>query len=175
MSDASSTLPAGDASEQPAISKRLRDFILGTSLVGFIARGTLIPLLFFLLIFLFAFWRAWVDPDGSAVYFAYIRSLFEMIVSIAVILIIIATGVLIIQIARFINLLRSEIKPITEDTKQAIKNVRATTGFVQQNAVKPIISVHSFVAGLIAFLREISHISRILQRRAEEADANSDL
>ena len=177
MSDAPSTIAASaeeDAAGQRTLGKRLKGWILGTSLVGYIARGTLIPLLFFVLIFAFAFWRAWVDPDGSAAYFEYIRGLFEMITSIAIILIIISIGVLIIQIARFINLLRSEVKPITEDTKQAIKNVRATSEFVQKNAVKPVISAQSFIAGLIAFLRELSHISRILQRRNEGTERDTD-
>lgn len=177
MSEASTTTsaPVEDTSEARTRGKRIKDWILGTSLAGFIIRGTMIPLLFYLLIFLFGFWRAWVDPDGSAAYFGYIRSLFEMIASIAAIVIVIATGVLILQIARFINLLRSEVKPITEDTKQAIKNVRATSEFVQKNAVKPVISAYSFTAGLIAFLRELSHISRILQRRSDEIEEDTNL
>ena len=72
------------------------------------------------------------------------------------------------QIARFVNLLRSEVKPITEDTKQAIKNVRVTSEFVQKNAVKPVIKSQSFLAGLLAFLSEITKISRILQRRNKD-------
>jgi len=163
MSEASA--PASPTNpERRTIGKRIKDFFLGTSAVGFIGRATLIPLLFYVAFFAFGLWRAWVDPVGSANYFEYIRGLFETILSVAITLIIIAIGVLIIQIARFINLLRSEIKPITEDTKQAIKNVRVTSEFVQKNAVKPIIKGQSFLAGLLAFLREISRITRVLRR-----------
>lgn len=177
MSESSPTIsaPVEDTAESRTLGNRIKGWILGTTLAGFIIRGTMIPLLFYLLIFLFGFWRAWVDPDGSAAYFEYVRGLFEMIVSIASIVIVIAIGVLILQIARFINLLRSEVKPITEDTKQAIKNVRATSEFVQKNAVKPVIGAYSFTAGLIAFLRELSHISRILQRRNDEAGDATNL
>ncbi|MEO1287250.1 MAG: hypothetical protein AAFV93_05740, partial [Chloroflexota bacterium] len=136
MSETSSTT-SSSASESS--NSRLRNFFLGTTAVGFIIRGTAIPLVIYLLIFLLGFWRAWVDPAGSAAFFEYVRGLFETVVSIASIVIIIAIGVLIVQIARFVNLLRSEVKPITEDTKQAFRNVRATSEFVQENAVKPII------------------------------------
>ncbi|MGJ3240507.1 MAG: hypothetical protein ACFE0Q_17495 [Anaerolineae bacterium] len=177
MSDASSapSTPTTEPAEQRTLTKRLKDFVMGTTLVGFIIRGTMIPLLLFLLIFLFGFWRAWVDPIGSADYFEYLRGLFEIVVSIASIVIIIAIGVLIVQIARFVNLLRSEVKPITEDTKQALKNVRVTSEFVQKNAVKPVMRTQSFIAGLLTFLREISRISKILQRRKDRTEqANTD-
>ncbi|MEL6306873.1 MAG: hypothetical protein AAFQ52_01960 [Chloroflexota bacterium] len=160
--------------ERRSFGKRIRDLVFGTTMVDYIVRVTLIPLAFYIAFFVVGLYRAWVDPVGSANYFEYIRGLFETILSVAMTLIIIAIGVLVIQIARFINLLRSEIKPITEDTKQAIKNVRVTTEFVQKNAVKPIIKGQSFLAGLIAFLREISRISSILRRtRPSNTSASS--
>ena len=166
----SSTLPNTPMppEETKTWQDNLKDKVLGTSIVGFIIRLTAIPLVLYLLIFLFGLWRAWVDPTGSANYFEYLRGLFDIIVSIATMLIIISIGVLIVQIARFVNLLRSEVKPITEDTKQAIKNVRVTSEFVQKNAVKPVIKGQSFLAAILAFLSEITKISRILQRRNKD-------
>lgn len=152
----------------------IKDFFIGTTIEGFIARGTLIPVVIYLLIFIIGFAMAWFYPQGSAGRFDYIRSLFEIIVSISIILIFIAVGVLILQIARFVNLLRSEVKPITRDTKQAIKNVRVTTEFVQKNAIKPVIETNTFIAGLIAFLREIARVSRLFQRRNKETEETSD-
>lgn len=166
----SSTLP--NNTNPPEVAKtwqdKLKDKVLGTTIIGFIIRLTAIPLVLYLLFFLFGLWRAWVDPLGSANYFEYLRGLFDIIVSIATIVIIISIGVLIIQIARFVNLLRSEVKPITEDTKQAIKNVRVSSEFVQKNAVRPVIRGQAFLAALLAFLGEITKISRILQRRDKD-------
>ncbi|GAB5489919.1 MAG: hypothetical protein Phog2KO_01340 [Phototrophicaceae bacterium] len=166
----SSTLP--NNTNPPEAAKtwqdKLKDKVLGTTIIGFIIRLTAIPLVLYLLFFLFGLWRAWVDPLGSANYFEYLRGLFDIIVSIATIVIIISIGVLIIQIARFVNLLRSEVKPITEDTKQAIKNVRVSSEFVQKNAVRPVIRGQAFLAALLAFLGEITKISRILQRRDKD-------
>lgn len=174
MSETLATPNGAPQETNPEQNSRIRNFFLGTTFVGYVIRGTLIPLIFYLLIFLIGFWRAWVDPSGSAAFFEYVRGLFETVVSIASIVIIIAIGVLIVQIARFVNLLRSEVKPITEDTKQAFRNVRATTAFVQENAVKPIIKAASFTSGLIAFLREISRISKILQKRSAETQASPE-
>lgn len=170
MSEMTSTLPNPNnpVPEQITWRDKLKDSILGTTIIGFIIRLTAIPLVLYLLIFLFGFWRAWVDPTGSANYFEYLRGLFDIVVSIASIVIVISIGVLIVQIARFVNLLRSEVKPITDDTKQAIKNVRVTSEFVQKNAVAPVIKSQSFLAAILAFLREIIKISQVLQRRNED-------
>ncbi len=111
---------------------------------------------------------------SAATWLIYVQDLFTVALSISAIAIIIGIGVLLIQIARFVNLLRSEVKPITRDTRAAIKNVRTTTEFVQKRGVEPIIRVQSFLAGLIVFLRQIAHITRILQRPPESGDSKTD-
>lgn len=153
---------------------RLKDVALGTTLVGMIIRAVSLPLILYLLIFIVALWRAWVDPIGSAAYFEYVRGLFDLIVAIGSIIIIVASGVLVIQIARFVNLVRSEVKPIADDTKHAVGSIRATASFVQQHAVKPIIQTQSIAAGIMAFLAEIIRISRILQKKNEPSATDSD-
>lgn len=174
MSQVTSTATPSELADSPNPTwrDRLKDSLLGTTIIGFIIRMTLAPLLLYVVIFILGFWRAWVDPTGSANYFEYVRGLFEIVVSIASILIIIAIGVLVVQIARFINLLRSEIKPIADDTKQAVSSMRVTAEFIQKNAIKPVIQTQSLVAGILAFLAEIIRISRLLQRR--DAQPESD-
>lgn len=167
MPESTASLPASDTQEQESESQPglLKRIFLGTTAEGFIARMTIYPTLLYLLIFIFGFVWAWFFPEGSASFFGTMRNLLEIILALAAILIFIALGVLILQIARFVNLLRSEIKPITEDTKEAVKNVRITAEFVQKHGIEPIIRIQSFLFALMSFLVEIVRISRLLQQR----------
>ena len=148
----------------------LRDFVLGNSIEGFIIRLTGIPILAYLGVFLWGLISAMIDPEGAAAYWSYFRNLLEIVLAMAAIIIFVALGIFIVQIARFVNLIRSEVKPITEDTKLAVKNVRVTAEFVQKHGIKPIIRFQAFMVGLVAFLSEIIKISRLLQERHPKED-----
>lgn len=148
----------------------LMDLLIGKDMVGYTIRFTMLPILLYLGIFIWGLVSALLDPQGAAAYWAYFRNLIEIILAMAAILIFIAMGIFVVQIARFINLLRSEIKPISDDAKLALKNVRVSAEFVQKHGIAPIIRFQAFLAGLIAFLSEIIRVSRLLQERKTEAD-----
>jgi hypothetical protein len=175
MPESTASIPVDDTEEQSSESEAsyLRKLFLGTTAEGFIARMTIIPLICYLSIFAVGFIAAWFYPEGAAGYFSYFRNLLEIVLALAAIIIFVATGVFIIQIARFINLIRSEIKPISEDTKEAVKNIRITAEFVQKHGIEPIIRIQSFLAGLTTFLIELVRISRILQQR-DSSKTNAD-
>lgn len=122
----------------------------------------------FVLVFACGFISAIVWNESAASFFRYFSNLMTIGLTMSGIAIVVGIGVLIMQIARFVNLIRSEIKPITDDTKEAVRNVRITSEFVQKHAVEPIIQFQSFLVGIIAFLREIVLLSKILQRRTDE-------
>ena len=132
----------------------------------FIIVGMIIAL--YVVIFLFGLIAALVNVEWARPFFAYFRNLILLLLSFTSILIVVGTGVLLVQIARFVNLLKSEVQPITRDAQEAVKTVRTTTEFVQKNAVEPIIQTSSFLAGLLTFLREIARLSRLLQQRDTE-------
>jgi hypothetical protein len=159
-------LATNDSQEQTSEDKPgfLKRLFLGTTAQGFIARMTLYVVFLYLLVFVFGFVWAWFFPEGSANVFGFIRNMLEIVFILSAIIIIISIGILIVQIARFVNLLRSEIKPITEDTKAAVKNIRVTAEFVQKHGIEPIIRIQSFLFGLMSFLVEIVHIARLLQQ-----------
>jgi membrane protein implicated in regulation of membrane protease activity len=110
-------------------------------------------------------WARTDSPIETAAVIAYWRDLITIAVMLQVILIVMGIAVLVIQIARFVNLLRSEVKPITDDAQQTLKQARATTEFVTKHTAEPIIQTASFFSGLFAFLREIIRLGRILKRR----------
>jgi len=60
--------------------------------------------------------------------------------------------ILIIQLARLINLLNNEVKPILESTNETVNNLRGTTVFLSENIVQPVIKLNENLAGLYRLL-----------------------
>jgi TRAP-type C4-dicarboxylate transport system permease small subunit len=130
---------------------------------------------FIVLLFVIAFFMGMTsDAAEAANRMSYIRDLVTIVLTVTGILIIAGIGILIIQIARFVNLLRSEVKPITDDAKQSLQTARATTEFVSKHAVEPVILTQTFFAGLFTFLREIIRLSRLLKRQNTETKGTPD-
>lgn len=105
------------------------------------------------------------DPNGAAGFFEYVKNLLIIALSIQGILIVAGVAILVVQVARFVNLLRSEVKPITDDTRDVVRNVKVTTEFATKEGVRPIVQAQSFFAGLWVFTREIFKINRIVKRK----------
>src|SRR5688572_24603366 len=137
-----------ETQEQESESRNwLMGLLLGTDFVGYAIRLTALPILAYLGVFAWGLISAVLDPEGAAAYWSYFRNLVEIILSMGAVLIFVALGIFIVQVARFINLLYSEIRPISEDAKLAVKNVRVTAEFVQKHGIMPIIRFQAFLTG----------------------------
>ena len=68
--------------------------------------------------------------------------------------------VMLVQIARFVNLLQNEIKPIVESTNETISNLRGTTEFLGDHVAQPVISIAQYAAALRRFLELISLVKK---------------
>ena len=56
--------------------------------------------------------------------------------------------VLIIQLARLINLLQNDIKPILDSTNETVSTLKGTTVFLSDNLVEPVIKMNEYFAGI---------------------------
>ena len=82
-----------------------------------------------------------------------IRDVFIIFMALESLLLGLALIVLIIQLARLINLLQNEIKPILDSTNQTVSTLRGTTAFLSDNLVEPIVKMNEYFAGLQQALR----------------------
>jgi hypothetical protein len=78
---------------------------------------------------------------------ARIRDIFIIFLAIESLLIGLTLVVLMIQLAKLLNLLQNEIRPIVESTNETVSNLRGTTTFLSDNLVEPVIKVNEFTAG----------------------------
>jgi len=77
-----------------------------------------------------------------------IRDVFIIFMAIQSLLLGFALIILMIQLARLINLLQNEIKPILESTNDTVSNLRGTTTFLSDNLVEPVIKLNEYMAAL---------------------------
>jgi hypothetical protein len=79
---------------------------------------------------------------------ARIRDVFIIFMALESLFLGLAIIILMIQMARLINLLQNEIKPILESTNETVNTLRGTTTFLSDNMVGPVIKANEYAAGL---------------------------
>ncbi len=92
---------------------------------------------------------------GYAETTAQIRDVFIIFLALESLLIGLVLVLLIFQLARLINLLQNEIKPILESTNETVSHLRGTTAFLGDNLVAPVIKLNEYLAGLSQLLQVI--------------------
>ncbi len=84
-----------------------------------------------------------------------IRDVFIIFMALESLILGLVLVILIIQLARLINLLQNEIKPILDATNDTINNLRGTTVFLSDNLIEPVIKLNEYLAGFQQIFRII--------------------
>jgi hypothetical protein len=84
---------------------------------------------------------------------ARIRDIFIIFMALESLLLGVVLVILIVQLARLINLLQNEIKPILDSTNETVSNLRGTTTFLSDNLVQPVIKLNEYLAALTQMVR----------------------
>lgn len=100
------------------------------------------------------------NSDGVSNFFHILRDFFIIVLALQGILISAALMVLVIQISAFINLLRHEIKPVIDETRETLATVRGTATFVSHNVTQPVIRASAFISGTRALVTGVMGIRR---------------
>lgn len=103
------------------------------------------------------------DAQQNAPKVQIIRDIFIIILAFQGILIVGALAVLIVQIARLINMLQNEIMPILKNTQETVGTARTTVEFVGSNVVGPVVRLNAYLAALRVLLRELFGIRRAVR------------
>ena len=77
-----------------------------------------------------------------------IRDIFIIIMAFEFLVIGLALIILLIQLARLINLLQNEIQPILESTNETANTLRGTAVFLSENMVEPVVKLNGYMASL---------------------------
>jgi hypothetical protein len=86
---------------------------------------------------------------------ARVRDIFIIFLAFESLLIGMTLVILIVQLARLINLLQNEIKPIIDSTNETVSNLRGTAAFLSENLSEPVIKLNEYLAGFSEFFKVI--------------------
>lgn len=130
--------------------------------VIYLSIGGLVGLI--LLVLVIAIVAALTDAARFGPLIEIIRDIVIILLALEGILIILALTILIAQIARLVNLLQNELKPILENTQETVKHARGTAEFVGKNLSDPVIKANAFLSGVGVMFRELGRIRRAVRR-----------
>ena len=148
-----SELPEESADQQsPEEIKKQRAAIIGVSIGAILLLALIVLSVIYLL-----------NPGTDTARFRDVFIIFMALESIVIGLVLI---ILVVQIARLINLLQNEIKPILDSTNETVSTLRGTTKFLSDNLAEPIIKLNEYFAGLQSFIKLI----RPARRKNEQSN-----
>jgi hypothetical protein len=84
-----------------------------------------------------------------------IRDIFIIFMALESLVLGIVLVILIVQLARLINLLQNEIRPILDSTNETVNTLRGTTAFLSDNLVEPVMKMNEYFAGVQQALRVV--------------------
>ena len=138
MSDSPITPSVTSSENEPSSSSQQQRTTIIVGIVGLVVLlGILITGVVLLLL-----------PSTDITTVGRIRDIFIILMALESLLIGLVLVILIIQIARLINLLQNEIKPILDSTNETVSTLRGTTAFLSTNLVEPVIKLNESLAGL---------------------------
>jgi hypothetical protein len=135
------TLPEPQASIDPKRSSEQRRMVIGISIGVILILAVLVTSIVMLL-----------QPATDT---AKIRDVFIIFMALETLLIGLVLVILIVQLARLINLLQNEVKPILESTNETVSHLRGTAAFLSDNLAEPVIKLNEYMAGLTQLLQVI--------------------
>jgi len=115
------------------------------------------------LIFIAGLVLAILDVERAGQLIQLLRDFLVIVLTLEGIMILFAFAVLVVQIARSVNLVQTEVKPILDNAQEAVNTAKGTAEFVSKNAVQPVLRFSGFMAGLWAFVREFGGIRRAIR------------
>ncbi len=84
---------------------------------------------------------------------AKVRDIFIIFMALEFLVIGLAMVIMIVQLARLINLLQNEVKPILASTNETANTLRGTTQFLSDHLVEPVIKLNEYLASLQSLLK----------------------
>jgi hypothetical protein len=132
-----------------------------------IVTGVLIGLVLLLFFLSLLISRGDVEQWGTII--ELVRDLVIIFLALEGILIILALSVLIVQVARLINLLQNEVKPVLQNTRETMQSAKGTVDFVGDTVSRPLIKASAFMAGVGSLVGNVGGIRTALKKTAEDA------
>ncbi len=108
------------------------------------------------------------NSEGVANFFRILRDFFIVVLALQGILISVALIILVLQVSALVQLVRTEVKPIVDETREAVSTLRGTAQFLSKNVTAPVIRTSAALSGATAFLREVTRLRRNIRPNRDD-------
>jgi heme/copper-type cytochrome/quinol oxidase subunit 2 len=115
-------------------------------------------------------WLAYQPPQQVA----HIRDIFIIWMAIMSLLVSVALVILMVQLARLLNLLQNEIQPILESINETVSHLRGTSVFLGDNLTEPVIKANTYFSGLRQFFVTLGLVRRTSTRKESSKSKESE-
>jgi hypothetical protein len=106
--------------------------------------GLILGFVIIIVALIFGVWFLSIDPERTVL----IRDIFIIFMALVTLLVGLLLAILVFQLARLINLLQNEVKPILESTNETVSTLRGTTTFLSNHVTQPIIQLNGYLAAI---------------------------
>lgn len=89
-----------------------------------------------------------------------IRDIMVIALGLMMVLIAITLVILLVQVARLVNMLQNEVRPVLDSANAAVNTLRGTAEFLSENLTEPVIKINSALAGLRRILETVNNIRK---------------
>lgn len=151
-----------------------KDDSSGMSMTRMVMIGAIGLIAFVLLFLVFGLVISLTASETWAPVIQIFRDIFIVIMVVELILVIGALSILIVQIARFVIMLQSEVKPILDNARETTRATRTTAEFARKNVTDPFIKLSAFFAGLSTFIRELLKIRSLLNPKPDAKETKDE-
>jgi hypothetical protein len=110
-------------------------------------------------------WLAQPSTDTARV-----RDIFIIFMGLASLLTTFVLIILIIQLARLLNLIQNELRPILDSLNITISNLRGTTVFLSDNLTEPVIKLNEYLAGLSQLFKVLGLMKKTQSTKNSKGD-----
>ena len=114
--------------------------------------GLIVGFVFIVVLLILGVWFLSLDPQRTVL----IRDIFIIFMALETLLVGFVLAILVFQLARLINLLQNEVKPILESTNETVSTLRGTTTFLSNHVTQPIIQLNGYLAAIQRFVELFS-------------------
>lgn len=145
-----------DSTKTPVPPSEIEDSNAAPSFMRYIYIGVGVLVGLFALTFILAILASVFLAGGTfGEIIAIIRDVMFIFLALEGILIILALTILIAQVARLVNLVQSEIKPILRNTQETVQYAKGTVEFVGKNLTQPVMTANTFMAAGVTFAKTL--------------------
>lgn len=89
-----------------------------------------------------------------------VRDLLIIVLALTMVVIFASVSVLLVQAARFVNLLTNEVQPLIETTTDTVNTVRGTAQFVSKHVTEPVIATAGALGGIAKVVGDVEVIRK---------------